>query len=59
MLELNFNLRIVQQLGYSIGVIFTMEICKDDPKTLLYTNRNWFIPVDHSSGTTPYMQGAM
>ena len=84
MLELNFNLRIVQQLGYSIGVIFTMEICKDDPKTLLYTNRytrmhahihvvcrsntdicvffphgNWFIPVDHPSGTMPYKQGAM
>lgn len=39
MLELDFNLRTVQQLGYSIGVIFTVEIGKEDPKTLLYTNR--------------------
>ena len=34
MLELNFNLRTVQRLGYSIGVIFTVEICKGEPKNL-------------------------
>ena len=84
MLELNFNLRTVQRLGYSIGVIFTVEICKGEPKNLhtqidthvrtqtymlyveviliyvfIFPHRNWFIPVDHPSGTTPYMQGAM
>ena len=34
MLELNFNLRTVQRLGNSIGVFFTVEICKGEPKNL-------------------------
>jgi hypothetical protein len=41
MLELNFNLRTVQLLGYSIGVIFTVEIRKGEPDTVyIYMNRH-------------------
>lgn len=35
MLGLNFNLGTVQRLGYSTGVIFTMEISKGELQILL------------------------
>lgn len=35
MLELNFNLGTVQQLGYSTGVVFTVEIRKGELDTVL------------------------